>query len=210
MEFGLRGRKIAVMAGSDLDRAELQQILKGVEASGAELHLLGGGDADASNTSLRVVSIESANSDAYAALVLAGGDSSSLASNERATSFARSMMEADKPVAVAGRGVEVLVAADAVCGRTLSADTSLRGAIEKAGGKWTDKSVQVDQKLISSAGSGALDVFGKRLATVFANKLDSAKVDQLSQQSFPASDPPPGPASIGVARKFGDETRAER
>ena len=197
MEFGLRGRKIAVISGSGLDRGELDQIVSGLAAAGAELDMLGG-DRE----------IGDANPGGYAALVLAGGDSSAMAADSRASSFVRAMMEADKPVAVIGRGAEMLIAADAVRGRTLAADKSLRGAIEKAGGSWVDKIMQVDQKLVSGAGGDAIAAFSKRLTTELANKLDSAKVDQLSQQSFPASDPPPGPASIGAAARFGDGDEA--
>ena len=198
MEFGLRGRKIAVMSGAGLASTELDQIVSGLAAAGADLHMLGE-DRQLGSTS----------AESYAALVLAGGDSSKLAGDAKVTSFVRAMMEADKPVAVIGRGAELLVAADAVRGRTLAADKSLRGAIEKAGGSWVDKAMQVDQKLVSGAGGEAIAAFSKRLTTELSNKLDSAKVDQLSQQSFPASDPPPGPASIGAATRFGsgDEAR---
>ena len=208
MEFGLRGRKIAVMSGAGLNSSDLDQIVGGLAAAGAELHLLGG-DGEAGEGSTRVVSLENASPESYAALVLAGGDSSSLARDRKACSFVRAMMEADKPVAVIGRGAELLIAADAVRGRTLAADKSLREAIESAGGSWADKSMQVDQKLVSGAGGDAIATFSKRLTTELSNKLDSTKVDQLSQQSFPASDPPPGPASIGAATRFGsaDEAR---
>jgi protease I len=208
MEFGLRGRKIAVLAGNGLAKGELEQALKGIETAGADLFLVGGCDADASGLKLRTASFDSAAPENFAALVLAGGNCSALAGNQRATALVRTMMESDKPVAVIGRGAEILVAADAVSGRTVAADASLRDAIEKAGGTWVDKSIQVDQKLISTTGGTSLAAFAKRLSTEIANKLDSTKVDQLSQQSFPASDPPPGPVSIGVTRKFGDETRA--
>ena len=197
MEFGLRGRKIAVLSGSDLTSGELDQIVSGLKAAGADLQTLGADGAGA------------ARAESYAALVLAGGDYAALVGDAKASSFVRSMMEADKPVAVIGRGAEMLIAADAVRGRTLAADKSLRGAIEKAGGSWVDKAMQVDQKLVSGAGGDAIAAFSKRLTTELSNKLDSAKVDQLSQQSFPASDPPPGPASIGAATRFGsgDEAR---
>ena len=31
----------------------------------------------------------------------------------------------------------------------------------------------------------------------FASRIQEAKVDEMSEQSFPASDPPPSPTSIG-------------
>ena len=191
MEFGLRGRKIAVIAGSGIDQSEMDESWKALEQAGAELHLLSGGKGGAS--------LDSANPADYVALLLPGGDCSAFASNQKATEFVRQMMEADKPVAAVGTGAALLVAANAVRGRTLAADQSLKDQIDGAGGSWVEKSVQIDQKLFTSASSKAIPALGKRLATEFANKLDSAKVDQLSQQSFPASDPPPGPGSIGAA-----------
>jgi len=207
MEFGLRGRKIAVLAGSGIHRDEMEESWKALEDAGAELHLLSandgqltvaGGASDARAYKVHCT-VDQANPDTYVALLLPGGDVSAMIGNEKATAFVRAMMEGDKPVAAVGTGAAMLIAANAVRGRTLSADPSLREQIDGAGGSWVEKSIQIDQKLFTSASGSAIPALGKRLATEFANKLDSTKVDQLSQQSFPASDPPPGPGSIGAA-----------
>ena len=192
MEFGLRGRKIAVITGKGLDRGELDESLKALKDAGAELHMLGEGGSGGKR-------MQDASPADYVALLLPGGDVSAVAGDEKTTGFVRAMMEADKPVAAIGTGAALLIAANAVRGRTLATDPSLRDQVEGAGGSCSDKVLQVDQKLITSSSISAIPALGKRLATEFANKLDSAKVDQLSQQSFPASDPPPGPGSIGAA-----------
>lgn len=190
MEFGLRGRKIAVIAGKGLDAGQLEESLKPLQDAGAELHMLGDGGTR---------SIEQSSAGDYEALLLPGGDVSGMIGSEKMTTFVRDIMEADKPVAAIGTGAALLIAANAVRGRTLATDVAIRDQIDGAGGSWSDKALQVDQKLITSSSMSAVPALGKRLATEFANKLDSAKVDQLSQQSFPASDPPPGPGSIGAA-----------
>ena len=202
MEFGLRGRKIAVLVGGGIDRNELEDAWNALEQEGAELHMFGPEDADRSAAGFGANAqraVENADAGDYVALVLPGGDVSLLAGNEHATEFVRAMMEADKPVAAIGKGTSLLVAANAVRGRTVAADQSLRQQIDGAGGSCVEKSLEVDQKLITCSNSKAVPSLGKRLAKEISNKLDSAKVDQLSQQSFPASDPPPGPGSIGAA-----------
>ena len=68
-----------------------------------------------------------------------------------------------------------------------------------AGGDWADKSVHVDQKLITGRGGAELDAFVSKMGSSFASVMREDRLDEVVQQSFPASDPPPGPAAIGTA-----------
>ena len=86
---------------------------------------------------------------------------------------------------------------DAGAGRTLTSWPSLRTDIQNAGGKWVDEVVHVDDTLVSSRKPDDLPKFCATVVKVFSAKIEDAAVDSLSEQNFPASDPPPGPSANG-------------
>jgi hypothetical protein len=51
----------------------------------------------------------------------------------------------------------------------------------------------VDQKLITSRKPDDLPAFNRRIVMDFGNRIDERKVDRMVEQTFPASDPLPGP-----------------
>jgi len=57
--------------------------------------------------------------------------------------------------------------------------------------------VQIDDRLITSRKPADIPAFSAAIVKQFANKIDERRVDELSEQSFPASDPPPSPSAIG-------------
>jgi len=73
----------------------------------------------------------------------------------------------------------------------------LQTDIRNAGGQWTDQPVQIDDRLITSRKPDDIPAFSAAIVKQFANKIDERRVDELSEQSFPASDPPPSPSAIG-------------
>jgi hypothetical protein len=89
------------------------------------------------------------------------------------------------------------VEAAAVAGRTLTSWPSLRTDIQNAGGAWVDAAVQVDDGLVTSRKPADLPQFCAAIVRVFARRIEDARVDAVIEQSFPASDPPPGPTAIG-------------
>ena len=69
--------------------------------------------------------------------------------------------------------------------------------VRAAGAEVVDRAVHVDGKLITARDSHDLEEVTEAILREFANRVDEARVDQLSEQSFPASDPPPGPVAVG-------------
>ena len=55
----------------------------------------------------------------------------------------------------------------------------------------------VDGYLITSRKPDDIPAFSKRVIAEFSSQIVDREVDRTSEQSFPASDPPPGPAAIG-------------
>jgi protease I len=207
MGVELTGRKIAVLATDGVEEIELVEPVKALKAAGAEVHLvsLKAGEIQGLNHmdkgSRFPVDIVVAEADPadYAGLVLPGGVANPdvLRMNEQAVAFARAFIEADKPVAAICHGPWLLVEAGVLKGRTITSWPSLQTDIRNAGGEWVDKEVEVDQKLITSRKPADLPAFCDKLVAALASAADEVSLDKMVEQTFPASDPLPGPSTIG-------------
>src|SRR6185436_11807672 len=144
----------------------------------------------------------------FSALYLPGGvaNPDALRIDKNAVQFVREFMAADKPVAAICHGPLLLIEADAVAGRKLTSAPSLKTDIQKAGGEWVDEPVCVDGDLITSRKPEDIPAFNKRILAEFSSQIADREVDRTSEQSFPASDPPPGPAAIGGTGASSTET----
>ena len=206
----LEGIKVAFLATDGVEQSELAEPWQALVEAGAEPHLLslaagriqGMRHADKGDTFEVTRLVAGATAADYAALVIPGGvaNPDRLRTDESAVKFVREFFEADKPVAAICHGPWLLIEADAVRGRTLTSWPSLRTDIRNAGGEWVDKPVCTDQKLITSRKPADLPAFCAKIVASFGSVIDDARTDQMSEMSFPASDPPPGPSAIGKSR----------
>ena len=77
-------------------------------------------------------------------------------------------------------------------------DESLKAALETAGGKPADEPIHADGTLISATSGADVSAFAATVVEELTRALEEQDVDAMSEQSFPASDPPATtPASIG-------------
>jgi protease I len=207
MEFGLKGRHVAILAADGVDGALLGGPRRALDEAGAAVTTVGSrrGPVQVVNgDALRVdETLDVCHAADFDALVIPGGRQATeaLAAEQRAVQLVREFMAADKPVAAIGDGVRLLMAADAIAGRVVAAPAALAADVRRAGGELADAPVHVDEKLLTASGEGEGQGEPTRLTATmmreFANRVDEARVDQLSEQSFPASDPPPGPVAVG-------------
>ena len=205
MRLGLEGRRVAILATDGVEEVELVEPRKALDAAGAETRVvsLRPGTIQAFNhldkgSEVEVdVSLDEAQASQFDALLIPGGvvNPDAMRTDPRAVEFVREFMVSDKPVAAICHAPWMLVEADAVAGRTLTSWPSLRTDIRNARGDWVDREVVVDDKLVTSRKPEDIPAFNAELLRVFGERVDEAKVDELSEQSFPASDPPPGPGS---------------
>ena len=218
MALKLEGRSVLFIATDGVEQVELTQPWEALERAGAKVTLaapsageIQGVQGMEKGETFQVDRVLSDVSVAdFDALVIPGGvaNPDKLRTDKRAVALVREFIEADKPVAAICHGPWLLVEADAVRGRTLTSWASLQTDIRNAGGTWVDKQVQVDQRLITSRKPDDLPAFCSRIVTDFATSIREDGIDALVEQTFPASDPPPGPAAIGNARPLGDEAEA--
>ena len=202
----LKGRKVAFLATDGVEEVELTAPWNALKQAGAEVILLsdktgqiqGMRHHDKGQSFPVDAPIAGASARDFDALVLPGGvaNPDTLRTNKDAVAFVRAFMEADKPVAAICHAPWLLVEADAVRGRTITSWPSLETDIKNAGGAWVDKAVQLDQKLLTSRNPDDLPGFCAQLVSLLSDAIDERRLDKMVEQSFPASDPLPGPISI--------------
>jgi deglycase len=203
----LTGRRVAFLATDGVEEVELTAPWNALKQAGADLQLVSekGGEIQAVNhdakSSKFPVDVEVATVTArdFDALVLPGGvaNPDKLRTNKDAVKFVRGFMELDKPVAAICHGPWLLVEADAVRGRTITSWPSLETDVRNAGGAWVDKQVQLDQKLLTSRKPDDLPAFCAKLVELLSTAIEERRLDKMIEQTFPASDPLPGPTALG-------------
>jgi hypothetical protein len=72
----------------------------------------------------------------------------------------------------------------------------LADQIRDAGGSWVDRAAEVDQKLLTGRKQEDLPAFCSKMITMLSSAIDERRLDKMVEQSFPASDPLPGPISL--------------
>ena len=202
----LTGRKVAFLATDGVEQVEFTAPWNALKQAGAQLQLVSDktGDIQSVNHDEKGqtfpvdVEVSKVTARDFDALVLPGGvkNPDKLRTNKAAVGFVREFMELDKPVAAICHGPWLLVEADAVRGRTITSWPSLETDIKNAGGAWVDKQVQLDQKLLTSRKPEDLPAFCAHLVEMLSTAIDERRLDKMVEQTFPASDPLPGPISL--------------
>jgi len=173
----LSGKTIAILATHGFERAELEQPLNALKAAGATVHVVSpeAGDITSWDTDhwsdpfpVDRTLDDVTTFEAYDALVLPGGQINPdlLRVDTRAIAFARGMIEKNKVVAAICHGPWLLVEADVLKGRTVTAYPSIRTDLRNAGAKVVDEQVVVDGLLITSRKPDDLEAFSGKIAEV--------------------------------------------
>lgn len=211
MTLPLEQVKVAFLCADGVEQIELEAPLNAVRQAGATTCIasIEGGsigsvesrdDADSFTVDSLASDIEARE---FSALVLPGGTKSlgTLASDEGAKALITAFCELDRTVAAIGTACSLLIEAKVVRGRTLAVPAEMREALEAAGGIYTDRVVNRDQQLITCRSAENLPAFCGALIEQLAQLASNARVDEASEESFPASDAPAwGPSSIGARR----------
>jgi len=206
MAGNLLGRKVAVLATDGVEQVELTAPWQALKEAQAEVTLVslkpGQIQGFIHEEKADTFHVDKVAKDVTArdfdALVIPGGvrNTEALRASSDVVELVRGFMESDKPVAAICHAPRILVAADAVQGRTLTSHPEIADEIRDAGGAWVDKQASVDQRLLTSRRQEDLPAFCGNLIAMLTSAIDERRLDKMVEQTFPASDPLPGPVSI--------------
>src|ERR1044071_6712417 len=182
MAGNLLGRKVAVLATDGVEQVELTAPWQALKEAQAEVTLVSvkpgeiqGFIHEEKADTFRVDKVaRDVSARDFDALVIPGGVrcTEALRANPEAIQLVRGFMELDKPVAAICHAPRLLVAADAVQGRTLTSHPEIADEIKNAGGSWVDKQASVDQRLLTSRRQEDLPAFCGNLIALLTSAID--------------------------------------
>lgn len=111
----------------------------------------------------------------YDALVIPGGGSpEELRIDDTAVAFTKKFVESGKPVASICHGPQLLISADVLRGKTITAVAKIRDDVKNAGANYVDEAVVTDGNLISSRVPKDLPQFNEAIAKSLAKVATTA------------------------------------
>lgn len=181
----LNTTKVAILATDGFEESELLEPMRALKDAGAQVHVVSpkgptiqGMQHTKPGQSVNVdVPLDRAEARDYDALVLPGGlfNPDALRTQEKALAFTRAFFEAGKPVGAICHGPQILISADLVKGRHMTAVKSVQKDLANAGAQVTDEEVVVDHGLVTSRTPDDLAAFCDKLIEEFAEGVDEGQ-----------------------------------
>ncbi|SFR35968.1 protease I [Robiginitalea myxolifaciens] len=166
-------KRIAILATNGFEESELTSPKEAMENAGFKVDIVstqsgsirGWSNGNWSENYSVDKTLEEVNSKDYNALMLPGGviNPDQLRTNDNALLFIRDFFAEKKPVAAICHAPQLLISADVVKGRKLTSYKSIKDDLVNAGALWEDKSVVVDEGLVTSRNPNDLPDFNAKL-----------------------------------------------
>jgi protease I len=181
----LQGKRIAIVAADMVERVELIEPRKALQAAGADTDLISlkpgairtFNHFDPAESERVDKAVEEVDASDYAALMIPGGvgNPDQLRGDENMVAFVRDFFEQEKPVAAICHGPWVLIDAGVVRGRTMTSWPTLATDLRNAGASWVDKEVVVDSGLVTSRKPDDIPAFNEKMIEEFAEGKHAAQ-----------------------------------
>lgn len=169
----LQGKNVAMVLAPNFEDVEATDPKSYLEERGAKVTIIGlekGAIEGKKGASLDAdVTFDEVSVDQFDALVIPGGGSpENLRIHDNAVQFTREFVESGKPVASICHGPQLLISADVIRGKTITAVNKIRDDVKNAGANYVDEAVVTDGNLISSRVPKDLPQFNEAIAESLA------------------------------------------
>jgi protease I len=166
-------KKVAILTENGFEESELTSPKKAMEDAGIKVDIVSpqkdkvkAWNHDHWSIELPVdVNLSDAHPDDYDALIIPGGvmNPDLMRINPDCVEFAKSFLEAGKPIAAICHGPQLLIETGLLEGRNMTSYPSVQTDLKNAGVNWEDKEVIVDRGLVTSRSPEDLEAFNKKL-----------------------------------------------
>ncbi len=205
MAHQLNDRLIGILVADGVDAGKLDMLVSSLKDSGANLAMIGPADREArtwnANGWGESISLDKRldeiDADRMDGLVIPGGQiaADTLRADHNAVDLVRRTIEAGKPLVVVGHGAWLLVETDLIGGMVVTGAPTIKTDLRMAGADWSDEAVEVDLGVVTVQSSEHLaDAMPKIIEEFAEGRHDrpgiTDVVNEASDESFPASDPP--------------------
>jgi protease I len=177
-EMSKSGKRVAVALARNFEDIEATSPTDALVQAGAEVTVIGsetgpvtgkkGAVIDATTTFDAVTP-----GDFDLLLIPGGGSPENLRIVDEAVAWTKAFTESGKPVGAICHGAQLLISAEVVSGRTLTAVNKIRDDIRNAGGKYVDEPLVIDGNLITSRIPDDLPQFNEALVAALASSVSA-------------------------------------
>lgn len=162
------GKNVAVVLANNYEDVEHTSPVEALKAAGANVTVIGltmdeikGKKGHVEKPDTTFADVDPANFDML--VIPGGGSPENLRISDEAVAFTKAFVESGKPTGAICHGAQLLISADVLKDKTLTAVNKIRDDVKNAGGKYVDEAIVVDGNLITSRIPSDLDVFNEAL-----------------------------------------------
>ncbi|MBA3274401.1 MAG: type 1 glutamine amidotransferase [Chloroflexia bacterium] len=164
------GKRVAVVLAPNFEDIEATSPIEALEGAGAEITIIGTKTGPIEGKKGAVLEATKTFNDVTPAdfdmlLIPGGGAPENLRIDDAAVAWTKAFTESSRPVGAICHGAQLLISADVLKGRTLTAVNKVRDDIKNAGGYYVDEALVIDGNLITSRVPGDLPRFNDALVS---------------------------------------------
>lgn len=173
----LQGMRVGILLGDGFEESELVEPKGALDKAGAATFVISSNRDKVTSSiptqaSISVdIHLSSAKAEDFHGLLLPGGKQNGqiLRMTPDAVHFVQNFMRTGKAVAAIAEGIEIILKAEEVRGRTITSSASLANALKEGGATYVDEEVVCDGNLITSRSPDDLPAFIREMIRIFAN-----------------------------------------